>query len=553
MTSTANFTSLNFTFLLADATLKTTLLLGLAAIIAAPARRASAAARHLIWALGLVGALSLPLLTLTLPNMDFALPDVGQAQAPFSPPSPPAAAMGKGAATTPDAPDTAQTAVQPAAAGVLRQPAWAVCVIFVWLSGVGLTLLRLLSGLAAVRKIARASARIEYGPLAASAAAACRTFTMSRPIDFRQATLPGVAPVPMGWGFLHPTVILPAEAAQWPPEQAHAALLHELAHIKRQDWLVQMFIHLVCALYWFHPLVWLAARQAHRESEHASDDLVLAAGLGQADYAGHLLNVARSARAFRGTPIAAVALVRPSALNRRVSAILAPHSHRRGRTRKMVIAAAAFMAACVCPLATLRPVGAAGQDASALRGAVVVVDAGHGGLDSGGVGPGGVTEKSLNLAIAERLRAELEQRGAVVYMTREGDTFPDLRQRARFANAKHADYLISVHCDASPDPAYGTADSGVYYHGKELLEQRLAESVGQGLHQATDKSSGVVSDLTRFRTGFAVLREARMPSVLVECGKMTPPSDLARLRDPKEQQRIAEGIAIGLSAFQKSR
>ncbi len=164
-----------------------------------------------------------------------------------------------------------------------------------------------------------------------------------------------------------------------------------------------------------------------------------------------------------------------------------------------------------------------------------------------------MTEKSLNLAIAERLRAELEQRGAEVYMTREGDTFPDLRQRVRFANAKHADYLISVHCDASPDPAYGTADSGVYYHGKELKGRCLAESVGQGLRQATDKSSGVVSDLTRFYSGFYVLREAHMPSVLVECGNMTHPSDLARLRDPKEQQRIAEGIAAGLSAFQKSR
>ncbi|MDQ2799928.1 MAG: M56/M15 family metallopeptidase, partial [Armatimonadota bacterium] len=357
---------------------------------------------------------------------------------------------------------------------------------------------------------------------------------------------------PMGWGCLRPTVVLPADAAQWPPEQTHAALLHELAHLKRQDWLALMFTHIVCALYWFHPLVWFAARQAHRESEHASDDLVLAAGIGQADYAGHLLSAARSARSFRAAPFTAVALVRPSALNRRLSAILAPHSHRRGRTRTMMAVAAAFMAACVCPLATLRPVEAAGPISSELRGPVVVVDAGHGGRDTGGVGPGGVTEKALALAIAERLRTELEQRGATVYMTREGDTFPALLERAQFANAKHANYLISVHCDIGTNQSYSPADSGVYYHGKDLLGRRLAESVGQGLRQATDKSSGVVSDTSRFRTGFAILREAHMPSVLVECGNMTNPSSLARLRDATEQQRIAEGIAIGLSAFQKS-
>lgn len=539
----------NFAFLLADAALKTTLLLGVTAIIAALAHRASAAARHLIWTLGLAGALSLPLLTQTLPRLDFALPRAGQAQAKFLPSLLPSVATTEKLLTLPNPKTTSETAVKPTRAEVLRQPTWPLIVLLVWLSGVSLTLMRLLSGLAAARKIARASVPLECASLAASAALACRTLAIRQPVDFRQAS---AAPVPMGWGCLRPTVILPAEAAYWPPEQARAALLHELAHLKRQDWPALMFAHAVCAIYWFHPLVWFAARQAQRESENASDDLVLAAGLGQADYAGHLLNVARSARAFRAAPLTAVALVGPSALNRRVGAILAPHSHRSGRNRKLVTVALALTAACVCPLATLRPVGAAGPISSELRGQVVVVDAGHGGIDTGGVGPGGVTEKALALAIAERLRAELQQRGATVYMTREGDTFPNLRQRAQFANAKHANYLISVHCDVGSHQSYGTADSGVYYHGKDVLGRRLAESVGQGLRQATDKSSGVVSDSTRFLKGFAVLREAHMPSVLVECGNMTNPSSLVRLRDTTEQQHIAEGIAIGLSAFQKS-
>ena len=541
----------NVTLILADAALKTTLLLGLTAIIAARAHRASAAARHLIWALGLVGALSLPLLTLTLPNMDFALPDVGQAQAPFSPPAV-ASGSGKGIAARPDAPDAAQTAVPPASAGVLRQPAWAIGVIVVWLSGVSLILIRLISALAAVRRIARASVPLA-GPLADSAAAACRTLALRRPINFRQASAPHAVSVPMGWGCLPPTVVLPAGADGWPPEQAYSALLHELAHVKRQDWLVQMLTHVACALYWFHPFVWIAARQARQESEYAGDDLVLGAGIGQGDYANHLLNVARAARALPATPIAAFAMVRPSALNRRLSAILAPRSHRKGRSRRMVVVTGILTAACVCALATLRPIAASGQDSSALRGALVVVDAGHGGQDTGYAAPGGVTEKALNLAIAQRLRAALEQRGATVFMARDGDTFPSLLQRARFANAQHADYLISVHCDAVASPSYGPVNSGVFYHGKDLKGRRLAESVADGLRQATDKPSGVVSDTTRFLSGFAVLREASMPSVLVECGNMTHLGDLARLRDPKEQQRIAEGIAIGLSAFQKIR
>ena len=535
-------------------------------------RPASAAARHLVWSLGLVGALSLPLLTRTLPRLDWTLPPIHRSQPRFLTPLPSAAATAEKVATTPGANNAWKPLTAPPVSTTAPTPfRWPACVLLIWAAGVGLTLMRLLFGIASVRRIARASRPLEGGPLAA-AATACRTLAIRRPVDFRQASAPGSVPVPMGWGCLRPTVILPAEAAQWPAEQVDAALLHELAHVQRQDWLVLMLAHLACAFYWFHPLVWLAAQQARQESEQASDDLVLGAGIGPGDYAGHLLSVVRSARAFRAAPVTAVALVRPSALNRRVRAILAPHPRRQGRTPRMAAAAVTLAALFACPLAALRPVGAAGAISSALRGEVIVVDAGHGGQDTGGVGPEGVakkvaqqrriglvnagvgpegvTEKALNLAIAKRLRTALEQRGAVVSMTREGDTFSDPKARAQFANARHADYLISVHCDGG---LHSKAESVVYYHGQQASGHRLAASVGQGMHQATDTPSGVASDLTRFHTGFAVLRGAAMPSVLVECGSITDPTDLARLRDTEGQQRIAEGIAAGLGAFQEGR
>lgn len=542
MTSTTSFI-----FTLGDAALKATLLLGSAALLASLLRPASAAARHLVWSLGLVGVLSLPLLTQTLPRLELALPQIHRPQAQTLPPLP---AAGK-TASLPGANDASEAVITTnVSAKALPRSPWPVCVLMLWLAGVGLTLLRLLSGVASVQKIARASRPLECGPLAASAVGACRTLAVHRPVDFRLASAPGFVSVPMGWGCLRPTIVLPAEAAHWPPEQRDAALLHELAHVKRQDWLVQMLTHLACALYWFHPLVWLAARQARQESEQACDDLVLGAGVSPADYAGHLLSVVRSARAFRAAPVTAVTLGRPSALNRRLNAILAPHPHRKGRTPKMAAAALALTAIFVCPLAALRPVGAAGHVSSELRGAVVFIDAGHGGQDTGGVSQGGVMEKTLTLAIAKRLRVELEQRGAVVSMTRDGDTYLDTSRRPQFANAKHADYFISVHCDSGP---ISKAGSVVFYHGQEPRGRRLAASVDHGMHQTTDTPSGIVSDLTRFRSGFAVLRGATMPAVLVECGSMTDPNDLARLQDTEGQQRIAEGIAAGFSAFQESR
>jgi TonB family protein len=100
--------------------------------------------------------------------------------------------------------------------------------------------------------------------------------------------------VPIAFGFLKPLVLLPRFAAEWPDWQRAAALRHERAHIERKDLLANLIAHLACALYWFHPLVWVLSALLRREQESACDDAVLQGGFDSATYAEALLAVAQT-------------------------------------------------------------------------------------------------------------------------------------------------------------------------------------------------------------------------------------------------------------------
>jgi hypothetical protein len=127
---------------------------------------------------------------------------------------------------------------------------------------------------------------------------------------------------PLAWGTRTPTILLPAESRNWPLEHRAVVRRHELAHIARGDALTQMLAGIACAVYWFHPLVWVAARRLRAEQERACDERVLSSGTPATEYAAHLLEVARSARALGAHGLVSLAMARPSQLEGRLLAVL---------------------------------------------------------------------------------------------------------------------------------------------------------------------------------------------------------------------------------------
>ena len=98
--------------------------------------------------------------------------------------------------------------------------------------------------------------------------------------------------VPMSWGWRRPIVLLPVETSRWSEKQTATILKHELAHVRRDDWCVQILAYGCCAIFWFHPIVWFAYRKLKLEQEFACDDLVLASGVRASDYATQLVLIA---------------------------------------------------------------------------------------------------------------------------------------------------------------------------------------------------------------------------------------------------------------------
>lgn len=127
---------------------------------------------------------------------------------------------------------------------------------------------------------------------------------------------------PCTWGIIRPVVLLPTAGADWPGPQRRLALLHELAHVQRCDYLSTQIASLACALHWYNPFVWIAAAQASKLQEQACDDAVLNAGGSASNYAQFLVGVAGVSRRLSLASPVVVGMVKRSQLHGRVTAIL---------------------------------------------------------------------------------------------------------------------------------------------------------------------------------------------------------------------------------------
>ncbi|MCY2931487.1 MAG: thioredoxin-like domain-containing protein, partial [Planctomycetota bacterium] len=384
LTALAQDLSLRWLPTLLDASLKGLALLTLAGLAVALMRRASAAARQLVWFAAITATLLLPVFSAALPDwrilpawahVTFDRPAETPAPEPANPqPSPIAVAPptfseppmptvpAVSDSARPD-PSAALHALPPAAAPPVPEPAkppmaqpsamaralpWAMAC---WALGALLCLAPVLLGWLSLWRLRCRCRRVTDPAWLDLLARAGATLGLHRRVILLESDR---RPMPMIWGLFQHKLLVPAEAAAWPADRRWVVLLHELGHAKRWDCLTRLIAHLACALYWFNPLAWLALFRLQNEAERACDDLVLAVGSRPADYAEHVLHIASGLQSPSLSIHGAIAMARPSRLEGRLLAILDPRRNRRSLTRLALLLAAAALLAVAIPIAILR-------------------------------------------------------------------------------------------------------------------------------------------------------------------------------------------------------
>ncbi len=181
---------------------------------------------------------------------------------------------------------------------------------------------------------------------------------------------------------------------------------------------------------------------------------------------------------------------------------------------------------------------------------VILIDAGHGGEDFGARShtTPRYQEKNLTLATSKLLKGYLEQLGYAAIMTRSDDLFVPLDKRAKIANQLQPELFVSVHYNSAPSREADGIEV-YYYRDKENLERTkssrgLAQDIlSKLIDTSSAKSRGVKHG------NFLVIRETKMPAVLVECGFLTNSEEMERIKDPAYLKKLAWGMAQGIQAY----
>jgi HEAT repeat protein/beta-lactamase regulating signal transducer with metallopeptidase domain len=375
---------------------KATVLLVAALVATISLRRSTAGARHLVWLAALVGVLALPVLS-RIPALqlgilparfggepatafvEIAVPEMpAVAEVPAVPPpaievavasaSAPAIAVAIAPPAAAATPAALEPAFPPAFAGADWTYSGLMTIGIVW-AAVAIALLGwLVAGAIQVRRIVASARELTTPDWTTPLCEVADRLDLELPPRLVMSDRIEMA---FACRALSPTIVLPAAAETWTDDRRRAVLFHELSHVKRHDLLGHTLGRIACALYWFHPLVWTAAKNLRAESERACDDLVLSCGARPSEYAQHLLDMVTSVKRH-GAPVMALPMARKKEFEGRMLAILDPAIRRASPGKLQSAGVIASLALLSLTVAAVSPATATPAPADAAFGSTEI-------------------------------------------------------------------------------------------------------------------------------------------------------------------------------------
>ncbi|UCC40140.1 MAG: M56 family metallopeptidase [Candidatus Aminicenantes bacterium] len=326
-----------------DMTIKSIFIIGVALFILLIGKRTSFITRHLVLILAIVSILLIPLFSYILPKWEISL-------LPSVLPEETTAMSFKGFEKVNAPIQNIKQNIIPdyhssqnqdyLNARTNKQPHWPVWLFILWLAGATGVSAWSIAGIIGTRIIIKKAIPVKDNTFNNLALSSAKKLGVRRKIRLLQGQK---SAVPLTCGWLHPAIVVPEEIESWPKRRKEIVLLHELAHIKRGDFLLNLITLSVSIIYWFNPLIWVALKKITIERERASDDYVLALGTKASEYALHLVEIARRFSSMKWFSPAGISMAKKSNLEVRIMSILS-NKKPRIRIRPLTIVFICFLA-----------------------------------------------------------------------------------------------------------------------------------------------------------------------------------------------------------------
>lgn len=307
-------------------------------------------------------------------------------------------------------------------------------------------------------------------------------------------------------------------------------LLHERAHSQQLHSADIILMEILGCFFWYNPFLWFYKREIVENHEFLADEAVIKSGANRDDYSAQIIKP--------GGKVVQPLLSGFSFIQTK-NRLDMLHTKRSSKIRialktglALLLFAAVFAISSFSTNSNTAPL-------------VVVVDAGHGGKDPGNTGDG-LSEKEINLAIANQLKAIGNGKQVKIILLREKDNFLSLDDRVNFLNGLEADLFLSLHCNAAGNSERSGAD---FFYSTENIKGITSKDYSSLL------ATGMVPTVGKAEikeANFIVIKNSKIPAVLIHVGYMTNPREYELLQDPAHQKQLAEGIFNGLLAIKNS-